>query len=1101
MATETIEAQARREVEQAAPPAETPEAVKAQELFVERRVEEIEEAKTPTKPDIPGGQTAKVNGKVRFISGSTMYEKGFRTPEEQIKAQQIGATSGLHKGKLVPKDSVIVTTKAGKPYARYTPKQLQRLDIPYISEKRYLIPVEDFTGKKIYLTGTQVTKLSSEKGKDQFNLAIKYGIIPRDSQYVQAEEGKWSYIPAFESGIEARAKALELRVAKRDFETIHTMLPDDNWMLNTDLAIIKDKFPEQYRILTIKGYDSYSAEIGKAEAALSKYPYLITVYKDGKPRIKKTESYNTIKAVKAGLGDEVRLLFGQEALNEANRYISVEKEYDKYGDLNIAVLSGMAYGKLDLLFDKKDINKAIVNTKSFKETLKETSDYVNKARTETLTAKDIFGAVVAEYKLAIHGMPYSTAEVEMKYLPKAREKITATLKDLPLAIKVPAAIAARVTIGGLFMAPMYTAGFTAAVAGIPLAQNKAQYTKQIGTSIVTYFTGIPARVVKDPLEAAEIFGIFVLGPVGTFKLARGMVAKASPFYIPSQGMRFSFTTGKVSTTVGQIGKAIREGKITEADVARAVGRAIDRALKDPKATGKSRIGKSNVYITVDPTPVSKRLGGILWHAAPSKEAYKGLEFIVETKGVEPALFTSPHAAPRFALQAAHGEAATSPCLVMIYTKKGGLQWYPSSIEYARTLAQLRTKGFEYLGSGRAKPGAYHPIKTYLNRFENEALLPNGVTLYRVRNLKSRILGASAGEFVTTADGWVMPIFRFAEKGANVPTASLARLAAIRVESVYQGLKSLLGKKGFKAKYESVEKLTSEFEAIGKKASEGKMGKAAETASTKAIDNAMARRLRRIYDSDRVTLERAWKTNPEPYEIAYRERLSRNIARAYGVRAPRYRTPSRYITLTRSPRIERDITRRRIDRIRENYRTMSSPRYTPYSPRERYEPYTPRVTREVYEPYNPRQPYEPREPYKPYKPVPRIPGVPPPPIITIPRKRKKKDEKKKLARLAVPLAWRQGFVWWVIYPPYKSKADVKVLKKPPEGARIVKGIGSAYKTIQGLGGNVNILLTLDMGAFDVTITRPKRAGAKGTIKFTRDVKSKTRSDIDLAGVRV
>jgi hypothetical protein len=77
----------------------------------------------------------------------------------------------------------------------------------------------------------------------------------------------------------------------------------------------------------------------------------------------------------------------------------------------------------------------------------------------------------------------------------------------------------------------------------------------------------------------------------------------------------------------------------------------------------------------------------------------------------------------------------------------------------------------------------------------------------------------------------------------------------------------------------------------------------------------------------------------------------------------------------------------------------------------------------------------------------------------------------------------------------------VLRKPPVGAKVVKGVGSAYKTIQGLGGNVDILLTLDMGIFDVTITRPKREPRKASIRYRRDIKQRTRSDISLTGVRV
>ncbi len=65
----------------------------------------------PVLPDRPGGQVATVSGEQKYIKGSTMYEMGFRTPKEYLLAQQAGVSYGVHEGKLVPKDSVLVTVR------------------------------------------------------------------------------------------------------------------------------------------------------------------------------------------------------------------------------------------------------------------------------------------------------------------------------------------------------------------------------------------------------------------------------------------------------------------------------------------------------------------------------------------------------------------------------------------------------------------------------------------------------------------------------------------------------------------------------------------------------------------------------------------------------------------------------------------------------------------------------------------------------------------------------------------------------------------------------------------------------------------------------
>jgi hypothetical protein len=107
----------------------------------------------------------------------------------------------------------------------------------------------------------------------------------------------------------------------------------------------------------------------------------------------------------------------------------------------------------------------------------------------------------------------------------------------------------------------------------------------------------------------------------------------------------------------------------------------------------------------------------------------------------------------------------------------------------------------------------------------------------------------------------------------------------------------------------------------------------------------------------------------------------------------------------------------------------------------------------------------------------------------------------------PISWRQGFVYWTVSPPKDGwntpgKPAIKCTKQPPYGAFTTSGIGSAYRTIQTLGGNADILLDIDMGAFDVRIESPsKSAGKSGAIRFTRDVNQNTTRALTVKGVHV
>lgn len=159
------------------------------------------------------------------------------------------------------------------------------------------------------------------------------------------------------------------------------------------------------------------------------------------------------------------------------------------------------------------------------------------------------------------------------------------------------------------------------------------------------------------------------------------------------------------------------------------------------------------------------------------------------------------------------------------------------------------------------------------------------------------------------------------------------------------------------------------------------------------------------------------------------------------------------------------------------------------------------------------PYPPYPNYPPYVPTETQiePPIITPTLITIIPKGGKYKEKVNVADFEGAIGWKQGALmqgrqlkdqWYIIKKPYKSELDmVRIIGEPPPTVQIVKGLGSAYKTIQTITGlPPNFLLEIDMGAFDIAINKPtKKAGATGAIKFSRDFEKKTQKQMDVKSV--
>ena len=110
----------------------------------------------------------------------------------------------------------------------------------------------------------------------------------------------------------------------------------------------------------------------------------------------------------------------------------------------------------------------------------------------------------------------------------------------------------------------------------------------------------------------------------------------------------------------------------------------------------------------------------------------------------------------------------------------------------------------------------------------------------------------------------------------------------------------------------------------------------------------------------------------------------------------------------------------------------------------------------------------------------------PPFI-IPDEDKTREQWDEEYTVDGAVAWKQGFGWWVIRPPYRGKEDMHFFYgAPPEGVKAVAGgAKSAFESIQAFGGEVPENLVVDLGIQNITISNPSGVPGAGEIKYSED----------------
>jgi len=118
------------------------------------------------------------------------------------------------------------------------------------------------------------------------------------------------------------------------------------------------------------------------------------------------------------------------------------------------------------------------------------------------------------------------------------------------------------------------------------------------------------------------------------------------------------------------------------------------------------------------------------------------------------------------------------------------------------------------------------------------------------------------------------------------------------------------------------------------------------------------------------------------------------------------------------------------------------------------------------------------------PPPSPPPSPPPPKVLPSGGISQLTEKQREGIIA----WKQGFMYKLIYPPYGEK-DIINTRTPIEGVIYAEGVGSAARSAIARGGRIPLLIRRDMGIMDIAIHTPQ--GRKPILKFKGDPKQKTK----------
>lgn len=1038
------------------------------------------------KPDKPGGQTHTFpNGKVIYLPGKTMYEMGFRTPEEYRDAQRYGLTYGPHSGEKVPDHSILIEHRLIDPKTRkYKTIRLRYSNKPgvmapslraHVKKLDYKVEVETYRGTRL-VDIKDIQAFNKLKGKAQFKKAMEMGLIPKGSEYVgpitkediarierQVKETKmtgappvklskltprdWVYLTAkqvkdrekYLEEAETRAKETveigrERRETQKVLERDYIKLGTGEWV---DKASYNGLPKYQQGLLDELGVDEFNKRYDRALASLSSFR---ATGDDGEigydiaRALWSSLSKKDQKALAQGktsvwqvlsqdIQDRITLVFGQGVLDKARQQL-FRKTWNIQIDPTAPTLT---WGDLK----KEPAFEAVEKPASKKVTIGPLS-----METEAALARGELQKV--KPKNDLEKAKIMAAQIGLSLIPgvvpywkfKEYQKDGFTTREIAEIVgwSLLDLLTILPVIGGVAAGARAARGLTTAARLKAIARG----AKQVAIAEIK----APYTMIRHPIRTLRTLA----EPIET--IFRGSKVPLAATEIRASTVRIPIRMLGTETTA----KKLR-------DIATL------RAIRGKKALAK--VGDVSLELTQTALQKLSKPCGV--HSAPDVRFF--LEGAVITRGREGGLFISPSVHSRFTYASAFGDMPEG----MI---RGALL-----IRDERILRQLSPTGKVFRGST-----------------EIEAMLKAGVKL----DPPTQVL------MTRDAAGEKLTLLVFGEKFSAGEIARLKFMGSVdTVKQLFVNpAKVNKTSAALSGAYDELLDLRKQITKLRNEAKRLKArGKLTEATKLEAQARLFQERAARIAErfSNRVTGRLALLASNTQYRAPL-ERMERVLGSRLLASKVR-RLPAMDIDRGTLGTIERQMVRRPMDtqlrralmaapEIRALYKGKEAPArtaalYVAGGAPEKVMP----LRAESKAPAKPVPARAAKEP--PLKPLPPKPSKlrEEKPRRRPPRQEPDKEKRKRVRAARGAVAFRMGElhdkdVWHVLVEPYGKGDHITVLGRKPRGATITRGPRSAYKTAQSLTGKTfSDDVLLDLGIMDVKME--SISGKKVRISFEPD----------------
>ncbi len=651
----------------------------------------------------------------------------------------------------------------------------------------------------------------------------------------------------------------------------------------------------------------------------------------------------------------------------------------------------------------------------------------------------------------------------------------------------------RFAAGAILTLPMMALGTVTMVGRV--IENPAAVlpvAKEIGQGLIQTVSNLNPKVIVDPFDRAAAITIVLLWKEPITKAIKKTVAYLEPTTLPAELIGKELQTGRIAPVKG-----------FELQTERALTEVMRQSMQPgaPKSVVVPIEG-TNWQLRGLTSPIQRELGQVLWHGSN-----KGLEFLGKTgefAAGEAGWYNSPLAALDYTKG---GEG--KPALVMTFTDAAKVRDMKAGV---RTVSDKPYR--------TASEGLYGPAKVWRGDLETEIVASPGTKFVipeAKSSLNSRVLTGEAADFAVYYDGKYIPVKIAIDKAIvaegvvrSAPTP--VEIYAVKLRTLENSLQNLQA--AVTHPYETMQDIIRTARGITELPEalirEGEPSPARLTplgvrdvymeynwaARLKQLAAQLKARMLEILRDERgeVTPERL----REVLDRAYAEQANRLLQSSGRLAALYEQSPElrekfeeaytvhlgdSVEALVRSSSIETTASREVVEDIRSrpsDGRVLSPPSPLareselvgyPYEPSREppreIPPESEPPRREIISP-----PIEPRlsTPERPPTSeiilpleIPR--RVPPSPIPSseIP------DEWKATGVPAGTLEHRQGKKWVAIPPPYRDEDKLWLDKPLPGTYKFATGKGSAYKTLQVIGGPPPKDADIDMGWAKVHIS--------------------------------